>query len=185
MKKKSGSSVKTLVLTGMSVAVMAVLSQLAIPLPSGVPITMQTFAVALTAYILGWKMGVAAVAVYLLLGALGLPVFANFYSGAGVLLGTTGGFLWGFFPMVFLCGMGLTQKSRAAVVLLSAAGLAACHLLGILQFMAVMDMGFAESALLVSVPYLIKDTLSAAAAYLAAAAVRRALSAAGLAYGQS
>ena len=182
MEKGRGRSTRAVVMTGMFVAVLAVLSQLSIPLPSGVPITLQTFAVALTAYVLGAKMGVAAVAVYILLGALGVPVYANFSAGPGVLFGMTGGFFWGFLFMALLCGWGMEQGKKALLAGVSAAGLAICHLLGIAQFMAVMHMGFAEAALLASVPYLVKDALSVAAAYLAALAVRRALRAAALAY---
>ena len=70
-------STKTIVMTGMMTAVLAVLSQIQIPMPSGVPVTMQTFGVALCACVLGWKMGTASVAVYLLLGSFGVPVFAG------------------------------------------------------------------------------------------------------------
>ena len=66
-------STKTIVMTGMMTAVLAVLSQIQIPMPSGVPVTTQTFGVALCACVLGWKMGTASVAVYLLLGGSGVP----------------------------------------------------------------------------------------------------------------
>lgn len=181
MEKGRNFSTKSIVLTGMFAAVLAVLSQLSIPLPSGVPVTLQTFAVALTAYVLGARLGVAAVAVYILAGAVGVPVYANFSAGAGVLLGMTGGFFWGFLAMAALCGLGMAQKNRALLAGFSAAGLVLCHLLGILQFMAVMGMGFAEAAVMVSVPYLVKDIVSVAAAYFAALVIRRALCAASLA----
>lgn len=164
----------------MSVAVLAVLSQLSIPLPSGVPLTMQTFAVALTAYVLGPGLGAAATAVYILLGAAGIPVYAGFGAGVGVLFGTAGGFLWGFLFMAALCGMGISRDNRALQAALSAAGLAVCHLLGVLQFMLVMGMGFRESFILVSLPYLLKDALSVAAAFTVALALRRALRAAAI-----
>ena len=182
MENKKSSSTRTVVFTGMFVAVLAVLSQMAIPMPSGVPVTLQTFAVALTAYVLGWKMGVAATAVYILLGAVGVPVFANFSGGFDKLVGMTGGFIWGFLFMVLLCGLGLKQKNKGLLIVLSAAGLAICHLLGIFQFMAVMDMEFVPAAMAVSVPYLVKDVVSVVLAYFVALAVRRGLSAANLAY---
>lgn len=178
MKKQE--TTRTLVLTGMFVAVLAALSQLSIPTPSGVPITLQTFAVALTAYVLGGKMGAAATAVYLLLGAVGVPVFAGFHSGVSVLFGMTGGFLWGFLCMAFLCGIGIEQKSRALRLALSVAGLALCHALGVLQYMAVMDMGVKQAFVVMSLPYLVKDAASVAAAYLAALSIHRALRAANL-----
>ncbi|MDO4522769.1 MAG: biotin transporter BioY [Eubacteriales bacterium] len=177
MKKTQSSKTMMVIMVGMFAAVLAALSQLSIPMPSGVPVTLQTFAVALTAYVLGWKLGGLATVVYILLGAVGVPVFANLHGGVGVLVGATGGFIWGFLFMVLLCGFGM-QKNKALLCVLSAAGLAVCHLLGILQFMAVMDMGFTESAVLVSVPYLVKDVISVVVAYLLAVAVRRALNAA-------
>ena len=54
-------------------------------MPTGVPITVQVFAVALVGVILGWKRGVLAVLVYILIGAVGVPVFANFKGGLSVL----------------------------------------------------------------------------------------------------
>ncbi len=178
---KEQSRTKNVILIGMFAAVLAVLSQLSIPMPSGVPVTMQTFAVALMAYVLGWKKGAAATAVYIILGAVGVPVFANFTGGIGIILGPSGGFFWGFLFMVVLSGIGMQQKKKGLLILLGTLGLAACHLLGTLQFMAVMHMSFAESLALVSLPYLLKDAISMVAAYFAALAVRRALGAAGVA----
>lgn len=77
----------------------------------------------------------------------------------------------------------MKQKNKILLVVLSAAGLAICHLLGIFQFMAVMEMEFVPAALAVSVPYLVKDIISVVLAYFVALAVRRGLSAANLAYG--
>ena len=75
---KTQSSIQKVVMTGMLAAVMAVMSQIQFPLPSGVPVTMQTFAMALAGYILGWRYGLASTVVYILLGAVGVPVFAGF-----------------------------------------------------------------------------------------------------------
>ena len=66
-----------------------------ISIPAAVPFTMQTFGVFLALGLLGGRRGTIAVLVYLLLGAMGLPVFAGFMGGFGVLLGTTGGYLAG------------------------------------------------------------------------------------------
>lgn len=167
MKKMT---VRHLVLVALFAALLTVLSQISIPLPSGIPITLQTFAVALCGYALGTKLGTLSVAVYLLLGAIGLPVFAGFMGGIGVFFGVTGGFLWGFLVMAALCGTGR--------ILWGLPGLVICHLLGILQFMLVSGSGFGESALIVSVPFLLKDAASVVAAYFAARAVQRGLVAA-------
>lgn len=74
-------SVKSMVMVGMFAAFLAVMSQISLPMPTGVPITIQVFAVALVGVVLGWKLGLAAVVVYILIGAVGAPVFANFQGG--------------------------------------------------------------------------------------------------------
>lgn len=170
MQPKKKISARELVLVALFAALLAALSQLSIPLPSGVPLTMQTFAVALCGFTLGAKRAPQAVLVYLLMGAVGLPVFAGLMGGAGVLVGVTGGFLWGFLAMAALCG---TRKPAFA-----AAGLAVCHALGVLQFNLVTQTPPAAAFALVSAPYLIKDAISVTAAYFASAAVRRGLQAA-------
>lgn len=179
-KEKKKITTKSIVMTGMFAAVLAVLSQIAIPMPSGVPVTLQTFAVALTGFVLGMKLGTAATAVYVMIGAVGAPVFAGFSGGLGILLGKTGGFIFGFLFMAPLCGLGVKKKNLFRTVLMPAAGLVICHLLGILQFSLLAQLGFAESALMVSVPYLIKDVVSVVMAYAAAAALRRGLRAANI-----
>lgn len=165
------SKIQKLVLTGVFAALLAVLSQVSIPMPSGVPVTLQTFAVALCAYVLGWKLGTLAVAVYLALGAVGLPVFAGFSGGFGTFLHVTGGFLWGFLLMALLCGLGAQTGKSVLALLLGALGLAVCHFCGVLQYAVVASAPFLESFLLVSAPYLLKDVISLALAYLAARAV--------------
>ena len=180
MDHKKKMSTKSLVMTGMFTAVLAVLSQIAIPMPTGVPVTLQTFAVALTGCVLGWKMGAMSALIYILAGAVGVPVFSEMSGGQGILLGKTGGFIFGFIFLALLCGLGARQKNKAAGALLAAVGLAVCHLLGILQFMVVAEMSFVESAVLVSLPYLIKDVISVVLAIFVGAALKRGLHAANL-----
>ena len=151
-QKETKISTKEIVCVGMFAAVLAVLSQISIPMPSGVPITLQTFAVALTGVVLAWKLGVTSTLVYILLGAVGVPVFSQFSGGLHVLVNYTGGFIWGFIVLALLCGIGITLKNKLLGVLLGFAGLAVCHLFGVIQFMVVMKMGFMESFLLASAP---------------------------------
>lgn len=154
-------------------ALLSVLSQISFPLPSGVPMTLQTFAVALCGYLAGMKNGSAAVLVYLSLGAVGLPVFSMYLGGIGRLIGPTGGFLFGFIPFVLLCGAGGRQKKAPLAILLGMAGLLLCHLLGALQYSFLGSLRFWNAAALVSAPYLLKDAGSAAAAFLLAGAIRK------------
>ena len=114
-----------LVLTAMFAAVLAVISQISIPMPSGVPITIQAFGIGLTGAVLGWKYGTLATVVYILLGAVGLPIFANLQGGIQVLAGMTGGYIWGWPVMAALCGLRFhTGRPRADFALSIAAALA-------------------------------------------------------------
>ena len=177
MKK---TNTKTIVMVGMFAAVLAVLSQISIPMPSGVPVTLQTFAVALTGFILGWKYGAISVGIYILLGTVGVPVFSNFSGGLGALFGKTGGFIWGFLFLAGFCGVSHITKKKTVIVLSSALGLLICHLLGAFQFQIIAGMGFWESALLVSVPYLLKDAISVFLAYAVGKVVLKSLRAANI-----
>ena len=172
--------IKTLdmVLIALFAAITAVLSQIAIPMPTGVPVTLQTFAVALCGYFLGAGKGAAALGVYLLIGAVGVPVYSGFKGGFQVLLGSTGGFIFGFIAMAFLCGLSFkkaagTKLSPVLRIAMGVAGVAACHLLGTIQYMIVTNVNpekagidLITSFLLVSAPYLVKDIISVVVAYL-------------------
>ena len=81
---------------------MAIFSQIKIDLPGYVPITLQTFMVCLIALIAPCKVAVSACVVYLLMGAVGLPVFAGFQGGMGSLLGYSGGYIFAFPIMVYV-----------------------------------------------------------------------------------
>ncbi len=100
-------STRTIVTVGMFTAVLSVLSILTIPMPTGVPVTLQTFAVALCGYVLGAKRGTASAALYLLIGTVGVPVFAGMTGGPSWLVSYSGGFLWGFLFLAALCGLGV------------------------------------------------------------------------------
>lgn len=89
--------------TALFASIIAVLAQFTIPFPL-VPMTGQTFAVGLAATILGAKYGTVAVFIYLLMGAIGLPVFAQMKGGLGILFGPTGGFLVSFILAAFIIG---------------------------------------------------------------------------------
>ena len=174
MKKLGKLSTKELVTAAVFTAVTVVLAQISIPMPSNVPITLQTFAIALCGYALGAKLGSISVITYLLLGAIGAPVFSNCRGGIGMLFGYTGGFLFGFIPMALLCGLAAHRKVYLALPI-GVIGLAICHLLGVAQFSAISSRPFVDSFLLVSLPYLVKDIASVVAAYYLALALRRAI----------
>ena len=104
------SSVFPMILTSLCAAIIAVLAQIIIPLPL-IPITGQTLAIGLVVTILGLKHGTYAVLLYILLGAIGLPVFQSFTGGLGILFGPTGGYIIGFIPTALVIGFYL-KKTR-------------------------------------------------------------------------
>ena len=97
-------------------AIIAVCAQLSIPMPYGVPMTLQTFAIPLAGVILGTKKGTIATLVYILLGAVGAPVFSGFTGGLGVVFGRTGGFILTFPLMSLTAGIG--EKKKTILLLL-------------------------------------------------------------------
>ena len=128
-------NVRSMCYVGVFAALMAVCSCIAVP--TAVPFTLQTLGVFLAVGLLGGKLGTAAVVVYVLLGAFGLPVFANFSGGAGVLLSNTGGYIIGFiFSALFMWAMEHLLGRRTWVLLVSMlAGLVICYAFGTAWFM--------------------------------------------------
>ena len=111
--KNSKLSIQYIVTIGLCTAVIAIMAQISIPMPMGVPMTMQTFAITLTGIILGAKRGALATFIYVLLGSVGVPIFAGFSGGFQALIGPTGGFLWSFPIMAFFIGLG-AEKYRSS-----------------------------------------------------------------------
>ncbi len=169
MKKKT---LFNFILAAIFAAIIAVLSQIAIPI-SEVPMTLQTFAVALAAYSLGTKFSALSVGVYLAIGAVGVPVFANFKGGLSCFAGPTGGFLIGFIFMAVLCSIAINIKNIVLKILVSAAGLIACHIFGVVWFMIALGRGLWDSFLIASAPYLIKDVVSLILAYFISISIRK------------
>ncbi len=106
MTKTKKISTKDLTLIALMTGITVIMAQITIPMPYGVPMTMQTFAVTLAGVILGSKKGFSSMLLYILLGMIGLPVFAGFTGGFGKFLGPTGGFLFSFPIMAFIIGYG-------------------------------------------------------------------------------
>ena len=173
--EKRTERTKKLVYTAVFAAITACLAQITIPMPSGVPITLQTFAVAFARFFLGAKCGFAAVGIYILLGAAGAPVFSGFTGGAPHLIGLTGGFVWGFLPFVALAGAFSPGAKTVCRVAAGMLGALACHAVGIVQYALITGNDWGAAALAVSAPYLAKDLLSVLLAFKAADAVARRL----------
>ena len=123
------------------IAVFAVLMAICswISIPATVPFTLQTFAVFLTVGVLGGKRGSMAVLIYILLGAIGIPVFAGFSGGLGTLLGNTGGYIIGFLfsALVMWLMEKLLGKKTWVLAVSMVLGLVVCYAVGTVWFMVV------------------------------------------------
>ncbi len=120
---------------------------LTIPLPFNlVPITLQTFFTYLSGIVLGPLLGPLSQLIYVLLGCLNLPVFAGGTAGFGVLLGPTGGYLWGFIAASFIIGI-MTRGNRKAwrLALALAIGTLVIYLCGLSQLMLVARLSPAQA----------------------------------------
>lgn len=139
MEKTASSKLRTVDMA--YIALFAVLIAICswISIPATVPFTLQTFGVFLAIGVLGGKRGALAVAVYLLLGCVGLPVFAGFTGGLGIVLGSTGGYIVGF----LVCALLMWAMERClgsktwGLAVSMVVGLAACYAFGTAWFMAV------------------------------------------------
>ena len=126
---KSKFSVRDICYAGLFAAVIAVMAQISIPMPLGVPMTMQTFAITLAAVVLGSKLSAIATLVYLALGAVGVPVLANF----------SGGFLISFPLMAYIIGLGVEHRDafKGAFVTAVIVGTVVNYVVGVAMFVVV------------------------------------------------
>lgn len=132
-KTISGLRTKDLAFIAVFTALMAACAWISVPVPAPfVQFTMQTFAIFEALLILGGKRGTYAVTAYLLLGAVGAPVFSGFRGGLGVLLGTTGGYILGFLFAALLYWLMTAKLGTALSVKITASvlGMAAYYIFG-------------------------------------------------------
>lgn len=163
-----------LVLCSLFAALLAVCSYITIPLPfTPVPVNLGTLGVFLAGGILGRKYGSVCVAVYILMGAVGIPVFAGFQGGIGVLAGPTGGYIVGYLAAAFAIGAILDARMKPAgkktfilCVCAMAIGLAICYTLGTLWFMTLMNTNLWASLLACVIPFIPGDIIKIAAGAL-------------------
>lgn len=136
-KGSSKISTKEISYVGLCIALMAICSWISIPM--AVPFTMQTFAINVTAVLLGAKLGTLAVIGYLALGAMGAPVFAGFSGGLGVIFGSTGGYLIGFIFTALIIGLFVKffGKSILSLSIGMVLGTIACYIVGTIWFIEV------------------------------------------------
>lgn len=152
-------STRDLCYIGLSVAVIAVLAQIALPLPGGVPFSLQTFAVPLVAIVMGAKKGFIAAIVYILLGAVGVRVFAGFSGGLQTLVGPTGGYLLSFPFMALVVGLGADSGSKLKLAICLAAGSILNLSMGTLQLAFVNQLGLIQAFLAGMAPFIFIEVI--------------------------
>ena len=160
-------SLKEMTTIALFAALIAVTAPISIPLSGSVPISLATLSVMLTGVLIGPYKGTLAVLIYLILGALGVPVFAGYSSGLANLFGMTGGYLFGYLPYAYLCGvfadmitseMSLRQQAFrlfAGMV----AGTIVCYALGTVWFCLFTRTTFAYALSVCVLPFLAGDTI--------------------------
>lgn len=150
------------VLTALLAAALCVMAPVAVPLAT-VPVTLATLGVYLAAGLLGPWRGAAAVGLYLLLGAVGVPVFAGFSAGFPVLFGPTGGFLWGYLLCVIVAGLLCRRGGRGVLPLGLAAGTAVLYAAGVMWLWVSTEVSFG-GAVLTALPTLPGEAIKIAVA---------------------
>lgn len=175
------STIYQLCMAAFMAAVMCILAPMSIPI-GDIPVSLATFVVCLSAYLLGPKLGTLSCVVYLLLGLAGLPVFSGYSAGVAKLTGPTGGYLIGYLFLAFISGTFIRKSSYAAGW--SAAGMiigsAVMYLLGTAWYVVLMKCSAAAALAVCVQPFLIFDLLKIALAVFIGQKVRRQLLAAGL-----
>ena len=158
--------IKEIVIIAIYIALLTIFSWISIP--SIVPFTLQTFMIFIIAYTLKLKSALCVVVIYLVLGIIGVPVFSSFNSGLSYFLGSTGGFLLGFIPMVVIINvLSIKNNNETKVknyiyqVLISLLGLIICYIMGLVWFMFIYKAPYTLSKALfaVIIPFIVPDII--------------------------
>lgn len=166
-----GKRTYNIIIIGLMAAFISACSWITVPF-GAVPFTMQTFAVFVTALLLGPIKGSVSVILYLLIGVVGLPVFSAFQAGPGVLLGATGGFLTGFIFITLIGGF-FDRKFKNNTVFSVVGlimGLVCCYAAGVLWYVyGYLDAANIGTVILTCVlPYVVPDLLKCTLAVIVA-----------------
>lgn len=191
-KVKQGSArasrTRSIAFVGLTIAIMGVSAWVAIPF-GPVLLTLQMFALMFAIMVLTPKQCMAAIAGYLVLGAVGLPMFSGMRGGIGMLMGPTGGYLWGYLlgavaALLVREALGRAMggarslggtKAFAVDMMACLAFIAVTYVCGCFQYAAVVGVDLAAAFAATIAPFAVPDVLKAVAAVLCARAVKRAI----------
>lgn len=159
----NNKTITKLIESALFVALIAIGSIISFPIPiSEIPFSLQILFVLLSSLVLGPVFGIIACTVYILLGVIGLPIFAGMKSGPIVLIGPTGGYLIGFIVQAPIVGT-LSKKIHPLIAL--SIGLLTIYLIGVIQLSLVAKMSFLQAVIVGIIPFLPFDILKLIIAY--------------------
>ena len=179
----SPSDIRSMTVIALMTAVTCILAPISLVIPvSPVPISLGTFAVFLTAYVLGIRKGLVSILLYVLLGIIGLPVFSNYSGGLVKVAGPTGGYLLAYFLMIPITGWFIEKYTRRGFHLAGMlVALAVCYLFGTAWLSWQAGMGFQAALAAGVIPFIPGDLAKIAIVLAAGPEIRKRLRLAGLA----
>ena len=180
-RRSRAFSVRDLTRVALMTAILAVCAWITIPIPKPfVQFTLQTFAVFMALITLGGRRGLYVTVVYLLMGAVGVPVFSGFRGGLSVLLDTTGGYIIGFVASALVYWLVTSRLGESLPVVIAACvlGLVLCYAFGTAWFMVVYAQNSGPVGLMTALgwcvfPYIIPDLVKLALAVLLSRRVKK------------
>ncbi|WP_430536632.1 biotin transporter BioY [Listeria rocourtiae] len=167
---------KQLIINALFAVIIAILAQITIPI-GPIPLTGQTFAVGLAATILGARNATISVAVYIVLGAIGVPVFAGMTAGLGIIFGPTGGFLIGFLFNAYITGYLIekTNFNMLYAIFANIIGTFVTLLFGVIWLKFSGDFSWTTAFTAGAIPFIIPGILKAVFAALVGISIRKRL----------
>jgi biotin transport system substrate-specific component len=160
-KQKNKLPIQELTTIALMAAVIAVMAQIAIPMPP-VPFTLQTAVIPGLLLLLNRRAALICMVIYLLLGLVGLPVFSHGRAGIQILIGPSGGFLFGFFPAILIGKLLLGKAAKPQLWRTFIASTVATYttfVFGTIQFAIVMGVTLQQAFMIAALPFLLGDAL--------------------------
>ena len=169
-------STRDMCLIALFTAILAAMAQVSVPMPFGVPFTMQTFAVPLAAVVLGAKKGTAVTIVYILLGAVGVPVFTGFGGGFSRIIGQWGGFILSYPIFAFIVGYCADKGKKPTLAIGLAVGSLINLTMGMVQYGFVSGVTLTTAFLTAFAPFVLLEAVKMTMVFLCGFRIRKAVS---------
>lgn len=149
--------IKNLAVSALFCALICTFSIITLPI-APVPFTITLFIISLSSYLMPLSYSLLSVLSYILIGAVGIPVFSGFRGGFHILTGATGGFIWGYIFVCLFIGISKNKTKKIPKILFGISGILLCYILGILQLCFVSGTSFLNGFSLGFLPLFIKDS---------------------------